>query len=115
MSNVRISQKDDNYHVWLTGDLNFSTADQVKDSITEILGNSPGIIIINFYDVEYIDSSAIAVLVSLVKAAMGKNTDLIFYDLKPEIQNIFDVTGLDRYFNIIKKDKFEEEYKKIVL
>ncbi len=115
MSNVRISQKDDNYHVWLMGDLNFSTGNQAKDTIAEILGNNPGFIVINFDGVEYIDSSAIAILISLVKAARSINIEIIFYDFKPDIQDIFDITGLNRYFNIITKDKFEEEYKKIVL
>ena len=115
MSNVRIAQKDGNYHVWLMGDLNISTVDQVKDTIAEILENKPGIVVINFNDVEYLDSSSIATLVSLVKEARSNNMDLIFYELKPDIQNIIDVSGLDRYFKIITKDEFEEEYKKNVL
>ncbi len=112
MSNIRLAQKDDIYHAWLSGDLNITSIGAIKDAITEVLGNKPRTIIINFNEVEFIDSSAIAVMVSLLKSSISKSAELVFYDLRPDIQNIFEVACLDKFFNIISNDKFKKEYEK---
>ena len=47
-----------------------------------------------------------AAFVNILKTSISKKTEFIFYDLKPDIQNIFKVASLDRFFNIIPIEKF---------
>ena len=115
MSNIHYVQKDNYYHAWLAGRLDITTISDVKNTISELLNNRPGAIAFNFNDVDFVDSSAMAAFVNLLKTSVAKKTEFIFYGLKPDIQNIFKVACLDRFFNIIPEEKFKKEYAKLML
>ncbi len=82
----------------------------MKNTIAELLICRP-----DFNEVEFIDSSAMAAFVNLLKTSISKKTEFIFYDLKPDIQNIFKVASLDRFFNIIPIVKIFKEYANLML
>ena len=56
-----------------------------------------------------------AAFVNLLKTSISKKIEFIFYDLKPDTQNIFKVASLDRFFNIIPIEKFKKEYANLML
>lgn len=113
-SNIHYVQKDNYYHAWLAGRLDISTIGGVKSAIAELLNSRPRAIAFNFNDVDYIDSSAMAAFVNLLKTSAVKKTEFVFYGLSPDIRNIFRVASLDRFFNIISVDKFRKEYAELM-
>jgi anti-anti-sigma factor len=67
-------------------------------------------IAINCIELQYIDSPAIGTLVKFFNQAMSKGKKLIFYDLNPSIQALFNSARLERFFVITTKEKFDREY-----
>jgi anti-anti-sigma factor len=68
------------------------TAPLVKDPVKTIL--------VNFVDLKYIDSSGIGALILLMNTAKNLNVDLILYNIQKEIQSIFKIAYLDKFFHI---------------
>jgi anti-anti-sigma factor len=79
----------------------------VKTIWKRILGSRPGTIAINFSELDYIDSSAIANLINFSNEAREKDTPLIFYALRPAMIDLFKKAKLDRFFKILTKEDFE--------
>ena len=58
------------------------------------------IIIIDFNEVVYLDSSAIGALVKLMNASKNNGIEIYLYNMDTNIQHIFKLAFLDRFFNI---------------
>ena len=57
-------------------------------------------IIINGETLEYIDSTGLGVLMSIYKKMQEKSLNFKISNLKPNIYKLFDITGLNKVFNI---------------
>jgi anti-anti-sigma factor len=55
-------------------------------------------VILDFTGVRYVNSSNIARLLRLRRALIEKDGRLIICGLAPQVQSVFDVTGLDKIF-----------------
>ena len=51
---------------------------------------------------EYIDSTGLGVLMSIYKKLQEKGLKLTIINLKPNIYKLFDITGLNKVFNIME-------------
>lgn len=84
----------------LTGEIN-SLAEQALNSAyeaAEAMGNDH--IILNFTGVHYINSTGIALIVSLLSRARKANRQLVVYGLSDHYQEIFQITRLADYIAI---------------
>ena len=110
MSNVGVEEKGDIIIAHLNGDLYIENMKDAENVLNELVSKRPRVLAMNCKNLDYIDSSAIAALVKLVRNAMSKNIELLFYDLNSSIQQIFQTVNLDRFFTITTREKFEEKY-----
>ncbi len=79
--------------------LDASVAGAFKTAISEQIGDTPRGLIIDFSKVDFIDSSGLGTLVSLLKMMNGKG-EMTLCALNPGIRNMFTLTRMDRIFRI---------------
>ncbi|HDX4047861.1 TPA: STAS domain-containing protein [Enterobacter soli] len=79
--------------------LDASVAAAFKDAITREIGEDRKDLIIDFSKIDFIDSSGLGMLVSLLKMMNGRG-EMTLCALNPNIRNMFTLTRMDRIFRI---------------
>lgn len=79
--------------------LDASVAAAFKEAITREIGDDQKALIVDFSKIDFIDSSGLGTLVSLLKMMNGKG-EMILCALNPGIRNMFTLTRMDRIFRI---------------
>lgn len=88
----------------LEGRFDAYSAPQVNDHLEELLGQSPPQIVVNLNDVVFVDSTALATLVQAMKRCRQLDGDLRLSNLKQPVRMIFELTRLDRAFEIFPSE-----------
>lgn len=84
----------------LEGRFDSHTAPPVRDLLEEITRQKPANIVINLASVHFVDSTALSSLVAGMKRARQLDGDLRLCDLQQPVRMIFELTRLDRAFEI---------------
>lgn len=88
--------------------------DKVKKEFSEIIEKDSKNLLVNFKKLEFISSLVIAALVYIHKKVKEKSGRLKFCELNPKVKEIFEVTDLDKVFEVYPTEnaalsKFAEE------
>ena len=62
-------------------------------------------LLLNFANVEYLSSAALGKLITLNKKLQSVGGRLILCNIDPQIYEVFEITKLDRFFNIQKEEQ----------
>jgi len=84
----------------LEGEVDVYTAPQLKQQIINMLDSGVYHVIVNLTNVEYLDSTALGVLIGGLKRLRERNGTLDLVCPNPRIRRIFEITGLDKIFDI---------------
>lgn len=79
--------------------LDASVAAGFKEAIAREIGEDRKALIVDFSKIDFIDSSGLGALVSLLKMMNGKG-EMMLCALNPGIRNMFTLTRMDRIFRI---------------
>lgn len=82
------------------GEVDIYTSPELKNKIFELIEEKKQDITINGEYLEYIDSTGLGVLMGIYKKLQEKNLNIKVINLKPNIYKLFDITGLNKIFNI---------------
>lgn len=82
------------------GEVDIYTSPDLKNKVFELIDEKALDIIINGEELEYIDSTGLGVLMSIYKKVQEKKINLKINNLRPNIYKLFDITGLNKVFNI---------------
>lgn len=85
---------------------NLSNSEEFKRELLKLISKTEKTIILNLDQVEYIDSSFLGALVSVLKHLLASKTDLILVGLRKDITELFSLIRLDKVFKIYQN--FEE-------
>lgn len=88
----------------LQGRFDAYSAPQVNEWLEEALAHKPPNIIVNMENVVFVDSTALATLVQAMKRCRQNDGDLRLSHLKQPVLMIFELTRLDRAFEIYPSD-----------
>ncbi|MHB1457082.1 MAG: STAS domain-containing protein [Armatimonadota bacterium] len=88
----------------LEGEVDVYTAPQLKQQIIKILDEGKKKIIVNLEAVEYLDSTALGVLIGGLKRLREREGSLDLICTNNRMKRIFEITGLDRIFNILASE-----------
>ena len=73
----------------------------LKDMLIDLIENGHGIIIVDFINCEFADASTLGALVGGMNRVLKLGGSIVIvYDSDSRISRIFDITGLDRVFDI---------------
>src|SRR6202795_1105492 len=62
-------------------------------------------LLLNFGNVEYLSSAALAKLITLNKKLQQAGGKLILCNIDPQIYEVFEITKLDKFFKIMKEEQ----------
>jgi len=103
MSDIRICS--------LAGEITINTIDSFKKKCRQLMKESPHNVLLNFRDVEYIDSTGLAALIELSKKVTRLKGALYLSNLSLKVRSIFGITKLAKTFSIFETE--EEALKNI--
>ncbi|QHM71024.1 STAS domain-containing protein [Mixta intestinalis] len=83
----------------VTRRLDASVAKPFRDEVMEQINAGQTRLLLDFSRVDFIDSSCLGTLISLLKAINGKG-EMALCALNPNIQNMFKLTRMDRVFTL---------------
>ena len=98
------------------GSIDTNTHSVLDEKVEKVLGNSPDVIIFDMEFTDYINSTGIRVLLKTKKAMKTINGRMVFANLQPQIQKVFDILQaiptlkvfanlqeLDEYLDLMQK------------
>src|SRR6187402_1164126 len=81
----------------LKGDIDGASEDALQNGYREAMAQNPHAVLLNFTNVEYINSKGIAMIVMLLAQARKSGTRLLTTGLSPHYIEIFNITRLSDF------------------
>jgi len=100
----RVESFDDVDVMRVSGRIDLVTSNNLKDSIRERLQRQRLNLVLNMERVDFINSSGLGALVSILKDVRIANGRLVLSNLAPYVQEIFEITQLSNVFEIFAKE-----------
>lgn len=93
--------KDNNQLVVIPeGDIDIYTSNKFKEKVINSFEKNQGDISIDGSKLEYVDSTGLGALISILKSVKETENEIFISNLKPNIRKLFDITELDKLFTI---------------
>jgi len=89
----------------LEGEVDVYTAPQLKQQIISLIDSGVRNIVVNLESVEYLDSTALGVLIGGLKRLREREGSLDIVCANGRIKRIFEITGLDKIFDILASEE----------
>ncbi|OHD63153.1 MAG: hypothetical protein A2176_11440 [Spirochaetes bacterium RBG_13_51_14] len=110
MDTITFTEKEDTIIIHASGDWNIGNIKEMESVFSVILNKKPSLIALDCSSLIGVDSTAIASLVKILRKSRELNIKLIFYDLSSTIQHTFELMTLNKFFTIMTKQRFMEEF-----
>ena len=85
----------------LTGDVDLLHNKQIHHALVAVCEGKPERLLVNLGDVTYIDSSGVGALVEAYRKVKDRGGRLILFGMSPRVRSVFEVTKLDKFFEIV--------------
>ncbi|MEH2025864.1 STAS domain-containing protein [Nostoc sp.] len=93
----------------LSGNLNATTSQDFRQNITEILESGAKIVLVDFKDVTFMDSSGLGALVLAFKTLRAADIKLALCSINEQVRILFELTNMDKVFEIFpSQDAFNQ-------
>jgi anti-sigma B factor antagonist len=86
--------------IGLEGEVDVYTAPQLKQTMIDLLEQGARRIIVDLTNVEYLDSTALGVLIGGLKRLREADGNLVLICPSARIKRVFEITGLDKIFEM---------------
>lgn len=86
--------------IGLEGEVDVYTAPQLKQQMIALLEQGAKQVVVDLTNVEYLDSTALGVLIGGLKRLREAEGNLMLICPNPRIRRVFEITGLDKIFDI---------------
>ncbi len=97
---VRVRQQPRAAIVDLHGEINAFAEEALNAAYAEAEGGDPEVILLNFADVDYINSTGIALIVGILAQARRSSRRILAYGLSPHYVEIFEITRLADFMHL---------------
>jgi len=87
------------------GEIDINTAPEIKKAFEKIIVKKDPKVVINLSKVTYVDSSGLATLVEILKNMRSYGGKLKLTNLSPKIKSLFEITKLEKLFDIIAEEE----------
>lgn len=89
----------------LTKAINASMTTHFKSEILDLISKEGNRVVLNLSEVDFIDSSGLGVIISLLKTVVNNKGSFALCGIKAPILNLFSVTRLDRVFQVYETEE----------
>ncbi len=93
----------------LEGEVDVYTAPQLKQQMVSLLEGGSRQMVIDLTNVEYLDSTALGVLIGGLKRIREHDGNMVLVCPSPRIRRVFEITGLDKIFDIYNSSDEAQE------
>lgn len=93
----------------LEGEVDVYTAPQLKQQMISILEGGAKEMIVDLTKVDYLDSTALGVLIGGLKRMRERDGNMVLVCPSPRIRRVFEITGLDKIFDIYNSEAEAQE------
>lgn len=97
--NTKIEEIDGKFVVTLEGEMDTAAAVEAEEVLKPLYQSSGKDVIIDCKGLEYIASSGLRILLSILKAAKAAGSKVIMRDVNDDIKNVFKLTGFISIFD----------------
>ncbi len=97
---TNIEQLEDKYLVTLEGELDTAAAADVEKTLQPLYTTSGKDVIIDCKGLEYIASSGLRILISILKGAKAGGSKVVLKNMNEDIKSVFKLTGFINIFEI---------------
>lgn len=88
----------------LHGEINAQADEALNHAYAEIDSYNPEVVVLNFSDVDYINSTGIALIVGLLAQTRKTHRRLVVYGLSDHYVQIFQITRLSDFMDIFQDE-----------
>jgi anti-anti-sigma factor len=96
--NTNIQEIDGKYVVTLKGEMDTAAANEAEEVLKDLYKNDGKEVIFECKDLEYIASSGLRILITILKATMAKGNRVVLRNVNDDIKNVFKLTGFLNIF-----------------
>jgi len=89
----------------LSGDVDLYSSPQVRKKILSLITKSNKNLLVDLAEVTYMDSSGVATLVEALQLTNKNSGTLRLYSLRDAIKDVFELSRLDKVFNIYENEE----------
>ena len=98
--NATIEQSEDKFLVTLVGELDTTAAAEVEQTLQPLYTTNGKDVIIDCTKLEYIASSGLRILISILKGSKAGGSKVVLKNLNDDIKDVFKLTGFINLFEI---------------
>ena len=98
---TNIEQLEDKYLVTLEGELDTAAAAEVEKTLQPLYHTNGRDVVIDCAGLEYIASSGLRILISLLKGAKAGGSKVVLKNMNDDIKTVFKLTGFINIFEVI--------------
>jgi len=98
---TNIEQREDKYFVTLEGELDTAAAAEVEKTLQPLYSSDGKDVVIDCKGLEYIASSGLRILISILKGAKAGGSKVILKDMNDDIKSVFKLTGFINIFEVV--------------
>ena len=96
--NVKIEEVNGKYVATLQGEMDTAAAMEVEETLKPLFTTDGKDVIIDCKELEYIASSGLRILLSILKGAKAAGSRVVLRDVNDDIKNVFQLTGFISIF-----------------
>lgn len=93
-----INEQDDKIIVVFEGELDTAAAQETEQTLQPLMENNGRDILFDCAQLDYIASSGLRILISILKSARAQGRKVIMKDVNDDIKNVFKLTGFINLF-----------------
>ena len=95
---TKIEQQEDKYLVTLAGEMDTAAAAAAEEVLQPLYNTNGKDVVIDCTDLEYIASSGLRILISILKGAKAGGSRVVLKNVNEDIQSVFELTGFINIF-----------------
>ena len=99
--NITIEQIDEKQIVSLEGRIDTTNAEQFQQDIAPLMEGETPNIEIDCSGLDYTSSQGLRIFLMLQKSVNARKGKMVLKDMKPQVKEVFDITGFSNIINII--------------
>ena len=97
--NTKIEEIDGRFVATLAGEMDTAAAIQAEEILKPLYNTAGKAVVIDCHDLEYIASSGLRILVTILKGAKASGSRVTLQGVNDDIMNVFKLTGLVSVFD----------------
>jgi len=92
---------DESLFVKIAGELDLKVADKLRTDLDRLIDENPGKeLILDFTNVNFIDSSGLGVILGRYKKICLTGSKICIKDVQPQVKRVLELSGISRLINV---------------